>query len=176
MSGRTTPIGSFQTTSLIAVVVLLLILFVTAGWFLIIPVETGSDARSAHMDALHDNRGLWVEQRPSAYKYVVDRDCTCSKYRSEPYLATESTDGKSADFPTHALEKLGDRYAVPEKPVWISDVFRLIELAISNGTLDEADYDYALGHPTMVRILPNDTDAGRLAIRVQDFQVVGPVN
>ena len=175
MPGRMTPKGTFQTTSLIAVAVLLLILFVTAGWFLIIPAENESDTNSAHTDALHDNRALWLEQRPPAYSYVIDRDCACDQYHSEPYRAMELTDGKSATFPTHALEKLGDRNAMPGNPVWISDVFRAIEVAISNGTLDEVDYDYTLGHPTLVRIHSNDAGTNWLEIRVQDFQAEAPL-
>ena len=171
MSVRALRKGSFQSTSLIAAVVLLLIMFVSGAYFFIVPT-TGVDPRTEKDLALLDeNRSLWQQQKPESFTYVVERRCACSQSTTEPYVATETKDRRTAVFPEFVRGKFDDPSAAPESPVWIAGLFATIAAAIESGELLTARYDYTLGYPVLVRYKANDGSDEIVEIRVRDFQI-----
>jgi len=162
-----------HATTLIAVVLLMLILFVTAAYFFFLPAPQHQGPRERLLAELQQQRDTWNLQRPPAYRYVVDRDCACSPEIATAYDATEFRGDRSAAFAVPVETSDGRVVGTPAKPLWIDDLFVLVEGAIRDGAYPEIRYDRSYGFPASLRI---DSGRGRerdeLGIEVRDFEVL----
>lgn len=162
---------AYQSTSLLAVVVLILILFVSVAYFFSIPDPASPPRQTELLAELDANRALWDENRPLAYRYVVDRNCFCEPLYTKPYVATEQLGHRRATYPIDEQPLSADLAATPQSPNWIDDFFGVIEEAIFDSGLVEVSYDARFGFPNKIIISYPTPDSGR-QIYVRDFEVV----
>jgi uncharacterized protein DUF6174 len=165
--------GTYQPTTFLAVVLLLLILFVSAAYFVFIPQPDSSQQSVAMLAELRANQNTWESSRPLFYRYVVHRSCYCGPVVVTPYIATEERGLKSAEFRTEVESGFGDFLSAPPDPVWISDIFdELIEAMESDaGPVIEVTYDERYGYPVLADIRYPQPDA-TMRYEIRDFEVL----
>ncbi len=161
----------YQSTSHFAVVLLLLILFISAAYFFFVPESSVPTEQDELMAELGANKELWEENRPSAFRYVVDRNCYCGPRYTKPYIATEQLGHRSAAYPSYDPLQSADLAAAPLDPDWIDDLFGVIADAILDSGLVEAAYDTRFGFPNKIIISYPVPDGGQ-QIYVRDFEVI----
>lgn len=163
--------GKFQITTLLAVVALLVIVFLTSAYFVFTSPPSVSEAHAQAIAELRRQKETWESARPAAFRYVVERDCICPNTFTMPYDAVEGRGSKTARFPDLTLARFDDDTAVPDDPVWIGDVFDLVEAALGRGDQITVRYDSRFGYPNDVdKIATTDREKYRLFIR--DFEVL----
>lgn len=163
----------FQSTTLIAVAMLLLILFVSAGYMMLIPAEQEQRADAGTAAELQRNRTLWEQNKPRSFRYTVDRSCFCSAEITTPFVATEERGLRQAAFRTEVESSIGEFLDAPEQPIWIDDIFAEIDEAVASD-LDpaiEVRYDPDLGFPLVTDIRYPMPDA-YFKYEVEDFEVL----
>lgn len=162
----------YQITTLIAAAVLLLILFVTGGYFFTLDPRADAVDRELLRSRFESNRALWQSRRPAAFDYVVERECFCNAEFQRPYLVREKDDRRTAVYAS-PLAGADDRpAAAPPEPFWLDDIFVLIEDAIRNADGITVIYDPAFGFPTSVTIdWSVQTTNDEQHYQVRDFQV-----
>jgi len=163
----------FQSTTLIAVAMLLLILFISAGYMLLIPTTEENSYDNEAATELQRNRELWERSKPASFRYVVDRSCFCTAEVSTPYAATEERGYKQAAFRTEVESSAGEFLTRPEHPVWIDDIFDEIGEAIAADfeTVVDVRYDERYGYPVAADIRYPMPDA-YITYEIQDFEVL----
>ena len=165
MSRRDRPRGTFQVTTLIAGALLLLILFVTAGYFFwLVP---GDGSRGVEPAERHEAR--WREAEPAAYRYVVRRRCDCPRDRLAAYVVTVDRGETTFAFPIPVEADGGGFLDAPVDPDAIANIFAAIDLASASGHEVSAGYDRQYGFPVAVTIA---TAAGARGWEVRDFEVL----
>jgi hypothetical protein len=167
--------GVYHSTTLIAVALLLLFLFVSVGYFFMIPMQENVAEPSASIEELEQNRITWTRERPLSFRYVVQRTCYCSREFITPYVVTDRQGQRSATFLTSVESGSGDFLDGPSDPIWISDIFDLTATAIdsNDGAIVEVRYDRRFGYPEMVNIDSRQPD-GDMHYEVRDFEVIEP--
>ena len=149
----------FQSTTLIAVVVLLMMLFSLVGYFFVLPdVERSRQAEQLQADIVQQ-RERWKASKPAAYRYVVERECYCPDEVTEPYTVTVAGD-VAAD--AAGLNVIG-----------IDDLFRIAANAASASQQVDVLFDTRFGYPARVTI--DDLEQTRASVevyRVRDFEVI----
>ena len=138
-SGRTT---GFQSTSLITGALLLLILFVSVGYFFFLHQPGLSPDQQSALAELHERRAEWEDERPPAFRYEVDRPADYVK----PFTVVEDLDR-------------------PENRAWLDEFFALIEKTMLAGEPVSVSYDARFGYPSDFTIANEDTI-------VRDFEVI----
>jgi len=136
----------FQPTSLIAAVLLLLVVFVSLGYFFFLAEPHVSAEQERLLAELQVRRSEWVEKRPPAFRYEVERDCECPLDYTEPFKVVEYLD--EAD--NHS---------------WIDDYFIDLEEAIRSGDAVDIRYDPRYSYP-------NDFNIADEQVFVRDFEVL----
>ena len=116
MTRRKPLAGIYQLTTFLALVLLLLILFISAAYFFVIPTPEETPGNGDALAEVTANRGTWAAQRPASFRYVVDRDCYCDPAFVEPYIATEERGSKSAAFVIEIESASGDFISSPPDP------------------------------------------------------------
>ena len=122
MTRRKPLAGIYQITTFLALVLLLLILFISAAYFFMIPAPDEPSGQGDLLAELETRRSTWTMKRPAAYRYVVDRDCNCERAYTEPYVATHDGDNRSAAFTVEIESVSGEFIATPPGAVWIDDL------------------------------------------------------
>jgi hypothetical protein len=165
--------GSFQSTTLIAVAMLLLILFVSAGYVMLIPAADESSANHQLSADLQRNRERWESMRPASFRYVVDRSCFCAAEVAAPYVATEERGFKQVSFRAEVESSTGEFLAAPSHPAWIDTIFDELAAAIAaeHKPAIEVRYDSHYGYPVTVTIRQPTPDA-YITYDIQDFEVL----
>ncbi len=172
MSKRKSLVGIYQITTFLAVVLLLLILFVSAAYFFVIPSPDESGTQEDSLAVLAEQRSVWRSGRPASFRYVVDRDCYCSPEYVEPYIAIEERGSRTAIFNVEVESGSGEFLASPPEPVWIEDVFDLIEQSLRDGKIVEVRYDKELGFPVSLVVRPEPTPPDSVyRVEVRDFEI-----
>lgn len=165
--------SGYQATTHLAVALFFLIVFVSVGYFFAISESRPPQQQPEVLDQLQSNRAVWDSRRPLSYRYVVERSCFCLEEHIEPYVATEERGHRTAEYRGHVQTKAGEVLTSPPEPVWIDDLFGLVERAVSEGDEIKVSYEPRFGYPTMVEINRGrnaaDTD-NRYEIR--DFEVL----
>ena len=133
MSRAYRPETKYQVTSLIAVVLLLLIVFVSVGYFFFLARPDQFAAQNELSRAFADATALWQERRPAAYRYVVDRQCNCPPEVDRAYVVTVDRDGRRAAFSIPVESSAGLLLDRPENPVWLETVVDDIARALESG-------------------------------------------
>jgi hypothetical protein len=142
-SGRTT---GFQPTALIAGVLLLLIVFVSVGYFFFLYQPGLSVEQEAALAELRDRRTEWEDERPPGFRYEVERRCECPLEYTEPFAVVEY------------LDEADNR-------AWLDEFFALIEATMLAGQPVSVSYDARFGYPNDFTIANEDTF-------VRDFEVL----
>lgn len=165
--------GVYQPSTHLAAVVLVLIVFVSAGAVLLLTATDERQDTEALLDELAASRALWAGRRPDAFRYVVERDCACPAEDSAAYIATERFGVQSAEFRLPVESGSGEFLSAPPRPIWIDDVFALVEAALQAEEAVTVRYDANRGYPTYAAI-GDDADAGVIGRRysVRDFEIL----
>jgi len=165
--------GIYQSTTHLAVALLLLILFVSAGYFFLIPAPERSPGPDAVLAEVERNRESWENNRPLSYRYVVRRSCFCEAIVESAYVATEQRGQKTAAFRVAVESGLGEFLDAPPSPVWIADIFgQLIEATgVNPSPVIDVRYDARYRYPASVNIQYAQRDI-YVGYEIQDFEVL----
>jgi hypothetical protein len=173
MSNRRPLAGIYQITTFLAVVLLLLILFVSAAYFFVIPSPDPSREQHDALGVLAKSRTAWESGRPASFRYVVDRDCQCVPEYVEPYIATEQAGTRTAIFNIEVESADGEFLSIPPEPIWIGDLFDLIERSLVDDKLVEVEYDRDLGFPVSIVVHPEPSPTDSVyRVEVRDFETL----
>jgi hypothetical protein len=156
---------------LLAVVLLLLILFVSAAYVFFLPVPDPLAMQQQVLADLQAGRDKWNASRPRSYRYVVDRTCSCARAILEPYVASEERDYKTAVFPFPIESETGGILTSPASPVWIDNLYTAIEQSVLDGDEVVVEYDASFGFPARVDIKREAADAN-MRYELRDFEVL----
>lgn len=137
---------NFQATSLIAAALLLLLVFVSVGYFFFLAQPGMSPQHEAMLSNLQLRRGEWEEKRPPAFRYEIERECDCPLDYIEPFAVVEYRD----EVDNHA---------------WIDEYFQTLEAALRLAQDVSIRYDPRFSYPNDFHI-----DAEQTFIR--DFEVL----
>ena len=135
---------AFQTPTLLAGALLLLIIFVSAG-YIVATHPTEDLASSPEREAFERAKRKWQRREPAAYSYAVDRDCYCSAEYRETYVVTVF-DGATG----FALKQ--DTGRRPPDPLSIGGIFELLDTALHDADTVSVTYDTDFGFPDNLRI------------------------
>jgi hypothetical protein len=173
MTRRKPLAGIYQLTTFLALVLLLLILFISAAYFFMIPTPEKPSGQGDLLAELATRRSTWEAQRPASYRYVVDRDCYCDQAYTEPYVATQDGDNRSAAFTVEIESASGEFIATPPGAVWIDDLFDLIEQSVRDEKKVDVEYDRNLGYPTSIVVHPAPAPPDSIfRVEVRDFETL----
>lgn len=146
MKHRSARKPGFQPTALIAGVLLLLVIFVSVGYFFFLSTTPLTPEHEAQLAELQLRRSEWIEKRPPAFRYEVQRECECPLEYTEPFKVVEYLDE-------------ADNYS------WIDYYFDSLEDAIRSGIEVGVDYDPRYSYP-------NDFFVADEQTFVRDFEVL----
>jgi hypothetical protein len=135
-----------QSTSLITGALLLLIVFVSVGYFFFLYQPGLTPLQGAALAELRERRAEWEAERPPAFRYEVERQCDCPLDYIEPFTVVEYLD----ELDNHA---------------WIDEFFTKLEEAILAGEPVSVSYDARFGYPNDFTVANEDTF-------VRDFEVL----
>lgn len=165
MSRKYRPDARYHVTSHVAVVLLVLVLFVSVGYFFFL-AKPDEQARLLELQSEFEARlAQWSEQRPAAFRYVVDRTCACPDEDDRAYVVTERPGDRSAAFPIPVESVSGTLITAPPRPVWIGDLFDLAGRTLRSGDAVEVRYDPDYGFPERLVLAPGEV------YEVRDFEV-----
>lgn len=165
MARSYTPKIKYELTSHIAVVLLLFIVFISVSYFFFfVQPDEGLRQREFTVE-LESNLALWERSRPSSFRYVVDRGCDCPPEDGMRFVAIEKDGLRTAEFPIPVESIEGDLITIPPNPVWIDDVFRLVERAVQSGSDLEVRYHQRYGFPEFVEVKMNGMAVEQFEIR-----------
>jgi len=158
--------GRYQVTSHIAVILLVLILFVSIGYFFFLAKPDEHARRLELMAEFETHSALWARERPARFQYSVDRTCDCPDEDGRPYKVQEVDGQREAAFPIPVEASTGSLLYAPPRPLWIDDIFTIIERALRSGAIIEVRYDQSLGYPRSAIIGPDER------YEIRDFERV----
>lgn len=136
----------FQPTALIAGALLLLFVFVSAGYFFFLSEPGLSAAQQQMLLQLQTRRDEWQQKRPPAFRYEIERDCACPLDYIEPFTVVEYRDDA-------------------DNQAWIDDYFARLEAAIVAGNEVGIRYDPRFSYPNDFHIADEQTF-------IRDFEVL----
>ena len=168
MSRHYKPDGRYQVTSHVAAILLILILFVSVGYYFFLAKPDEGARRAGMMAEYEAAAALWATERPSRYRYTVDRACDCPAEDDRSYVVTEIDGRRTAEFPIPVESVSGELIPAPPRPLWIDDIFGIIVRAIRSGTVIDVRYDQALGYPEFVEVGIDEQ------YEIRDFELVPP--
>lgn len=173
MTRRKPLAGIYQITTFLALVLLLLILFISAAWFFMIPAPEKPSGEARLLAELADQRSTWDARRPAAFRYVVDRDCNCERAYTEPYIATQDGDDRFAAFSVEIESVSGEFISTPPGALWIDDLFVLIERSLRDDKKVDVEYDKSLGYPASIIVHPAPAPPDAMfRVEVRDFEIL----
>ena len=172
MTKRKPLAGIYQITTFLALLLLLLILFISAAYFFMIPAPRQDPGNDDLLAKLATNRATWEAAQPTSFRYVVDRDCYCDPAYVTPYVAIEERGQRSAEFVIEIESSTGEFISTPPEPVWISNLFDLIERSVRAGDHVEVSYDEAFGFPVSILVHPDPPPPDSVyRAEVRDFEI-----
>ena len=173
MQKRTGRKSVYQSTTHVAVALLLLILFVSVGYFFLIPQAEFAQEDSAMLAEMRARQASWEQNKPVSFRYVVRRSCDCSVEVVTPYVATEERGYKTAAFRIEVESGSGEFLSSPPDPVWIADIYSELgeAFASADSPLIDVSYDGMYGYPTTVNIRYSIVDA-HVRYDIQDFEII----
>ncbi|MFQ5610005.1 MAG: DUF6174 domain-containing protein [Woeseiaceae bacterium] len=161
----------YQSTSLIAVVLLLLIMFTSAAWFIMFPGAPDTSSTPGFEQKLRLNLARWDEKQPASYRYVVRRSCSCPAEDTRAYVATETRGQRTAEFPVTVESSAGEFLTEPPDPAWISDIFNELRQAARHARDIDATFNERYGYPESATIHYGTADS-ETRYEVRDFEVL----
>lgn len=166
MTQRRSRKNIYHATTYLAAVFLLLIVFISGSWFLLLREPAVQPNTTEALEELRASRDAWENRRPQSFRYLVDRTCSCPDEYSEPYVATEERGRRSAAFRSHVETRSAENLTGPPEPVWIENLFAIAERAMLDGKEADVDFDARFGFPRSVELGTGD------AYNVRDFEVL----
>lgn len=162
-----------QTTTLIAVALLLLILFVSVGSLTLLPDAEKPLQDPDLVSELLQNLQAWEDTRPPSYRYVVHRSCDCPKEDNAAFVATEERGQRMSAFVVSVESNSGEFLSAPPNPVWIGDIFDELVKAVEKDSrpLIEVVYDNRYHFPVSVNIQYTSAGAS-VQYEIRDFEVL----
>lgn len=137
---------NFQTSTILAAVVLLVILFVSVGYMFFLHQPGLTPDQEAALVELQARRASWQAKRPPAFRYEVERSCECPLDYVEPFDVVEYRDD-------------------PDNRPWIDEYFDRIETAMLDGDEVIVRYNPRFDFPNDFTISDEDTF-------IRDFEVL----
>jgi hypothetical protein len=159
------PDGRYQLTSHAAAILVVMIIFVSVSYYFFLARPDEQAQASNALDALDAAKARWAENRPAAFRYVVDRRCDCPDEDSRAYTVTERDGNLSAEFAIPVESTAGILITAPPRPVAIRDIFAVIERSVRSGNLLDVRYDHDFGYPEHVTVADDDR------YEVRDFEI-----
>ncbi|MEM1175872.1 MAG: DUF6174 domain-containing protein [Pseudomonadota bacterium] len=150
MKASVKPKPAFQIATLLAGVVLLLIVFVSAGYFFTLG-EIGA-TKPPIVAELERQEALWRASEPTYYGYTVDRECYCAADYREPYTVTIDGGLRSFGYSRGLQAANPGAPQTPPEPVTIDDLFQLLHNAATQADTLSVSYDSEFGYPETIRI------------------------
>ena len=173
MTNRRPLAGIYQITTFLAVVLLLLILFVSAAYFFVVPTPEKAREQEDTLGVLAENRATWESSQPASFRYVVDRDCNCEPAYVEPYVAMEHGGTRAAIFNIEVESASGEFLSSPPEPIWIGDIFDLVERSLRDDKVVEVEYDKDLGFPVSLIVHADPAPPDSVyRVEVRDFETL----
>ena len=166
MSKKYRPEGRYQVTSHVAVILLVMILFVSVGYYLYLAKPDEQAERLELMAEYEAAAARWAARQPAHFRYALDRTCDCPDEDGRAYVVTVSDGQRSAEFPIPVESVDGELITAPPRPLWIDDIFGIIERALRSGAVIDVRYNRALGYPESVVIGPDEQ------YEIRDFERV----
>ena len=146
---------AYQSTALVAVVLIVVIIFIAAPYFTTVPVPEFSDEQESLLDELYAKKQRWEKNRPASFRYVVERKCDCPAEHMNPFPVVEDRDAKNI------------------RVSWIDDFFIDIEKAILNSAQVLVTYDALYSFPVAISIsYPDGTEGSWQEVYVRDFDIL----
>lgn len=161
------------TTTLIAVALLLLILFVSVGSLTLLPEAEEPLQDPDLVSELLQNLQMWEDSRPLSYRYVVHRRCSCARADTTPFVATEERGRKTARYLVSLESSSGEFLSEPPNPAWIGDIFDELIRAVEEDSrpLIEVAFDNRYHFPVSVNIQYTSA-ATSVLYEIRDFEVL----
>jgi len=145
----------YQATALVAVVLIVVIIYISAPYFTTVPVPEFSDEQELLLDELYAKKQRWEESRPASFRYVVERKCACPDEHMQPFPVVEDLDAKNI------------------RVSWIDDFFIDIEKAILDSAEVMVTYDALYSFPVGISIsYPDGPEDAWREIYVRDFDIL----
>ncbi|MDX1498860.1 MAG: DUF6174 domain-containing protein [Woeseiaceae bacterium] len=167
----------YQATTLIAVALLLLILFVSAGFLLVLEKPAASAGRGALEAEFERQAEFWAARRPRAFRYVVERSCFCAPDYRQPYVVREEGDVHSVAFASPLAPESREYRGTPPEPELIGNLFDLVRRALAEADAVDVSYDPAFGFPASITIdWSYDLADEEQYFSVRDFEVIEYAN
>jgi len=162
-----------QTTTLIAVAFLLLILFVSVGSLTLLPEAEEPLQDPDLVNELLQKLRAWEETRPLSFRYRVQRRCDCPKEDMAEFVATEERGRKMSAFVVSVESDSGEFLSAPPNPVWIGDIFDELVKAVEEDSrpLIEVSYDDRYHFPVAVNIQYTSA-ADSVLYEIRDFEIL----
>ncbi len=92
----------------------------------------------------------------------------------EPYVATEDQGNRSATFDIEIESASGEFISTPPEPVWINDLFDLVEQSVRDEKHVDVEYDKNLGFPVSITVHPDPAPPDSVfRVEVRDFETLG---
>jgi len=163
----------FQATTLIAGVVLLLVLFVSVGYFFTIVDRTASQEHEKLLTEIRANEERWQSSRPASYRYVVDRNCICPSEYTEPYRVTVERGARTTEYLPMRGDDSTRTQSVPPAAVGLEELFVVAADAVTGSSPVDVVFDSRFGYVATLRLGgPNSLIGRPLTISVRDFDVL----
>jgi len=162
-----------SATTLIAVALLLLILFVSVGSLTLMPEAEEPLQDPDLVNELLQKLRAWEKTRPLSFRYVVQRTCDCPKEDLAAFVATEERGRKMSAFAVSVESDSGEFLSEPPNPVWIGDIFDELINAVEEDSrpLIEVSYDNRYHFPIAVNIQYTSA-AVNVLYEIRDFEVL----
>ena len=146
---------AYQSTALVAVVLVVVIIFIAAPYFTTVPVAEFSDEQEFLLDELYAKKQRWEETRPTSFRYVVERKCACPIEHTKPFPVVEDLDARNI------------------RVSWIDDFFIDIEKAILGSAQVMVTYDALYSFPVAISIsYPDGPEDSWQEIYIRDFDII----
>lgn len=168
MSRHYRPDGRYQLTSHVAAILLMLIVFVSVGYYFFLAKPDEEAMRADLLAAYEAAAARWASERPARFRYALDRACNCPAEDDRSYIATEIDGLRTAAFPIPVESVSGELIPAPPRPLWIDDIFGIIVRALRSGAVIDVRYHPALGYPEFVEIGPDEQ------YEIRDFERIPP--
>ena len=155
MKHRISRKTAYQSTALVAVVLIVVIIFISAPYFTTVPVPEFSDEQELLLAELYAKKQRWEDSRPASFRYVVERKCACPLEHMQPFPVVEDLDAKNI------------------RVSWIDDFFVDIEKAILDSAQVAITYDALYSFPVVISIsYPDGPEDSWREIYVREFDII----
>ena len=155
MKHRISRKTAYQSTALVAVVLIVVIIFIAAPYFTTVPVAEFSDEQELLLDELYAKKQRWEESRPASFRYVVERKCVCPAAHMKPFPVVEDLDARNI------------------RVSWIDDFFIDVEKSILDSAQVMVTYDALYSFPVAISIsYPDGPEDSWREIYVRDFDIL----